>query len=70
MWQVPDEALSLTRFNISPSGGLVQPGQSVIVTVSYSPENANAHRETLSLKVRRIGFYQLCWHSIRHWALF
>ncbi|CAM9776198.1 unnamed protein product, partial [Laminaria digitata] len=51
MWQVPDEALSLTRFNISPSGGLVQPGQSVIVTVSYSPENANAHRETLSLKI-------------------
>lgn len=49
--EVPDDPLSLGRFEISPSGGLVQPGQSVIVTVRYSPENACAHRESLCIKV-------------------
>lgn len=49
--EVPDDLLSLGRFEVSPSGGLVQPGQSVSVTVRYSPENACAHRESLSLKV-------------------
>lgn len=49
--EVPDDQLSLGRFEIAPSGGLVQPGQSVSVTVRYSPENACAHRESLCLKV-------------------
>lgn len=49
--EVPEDPLSLGRFEIAPSGGLVQPGQSVSVTVRYSPENANAHRESLCLKV-------------------
>ncbi|CAN0076157.1 unnamed protein product, partial [Hapterophycus canaliculatus] len=49
--EVPDDPLSLGRFDVTPSGGLVQPGESVSVSVRYSPENANAHRETLCLKV-------------------
>ncbi|CAN0510644.1 unnamed protein product, partial [Ectocarpus sp. 8 AP-2014] len=49
--EVPDDPISLGRFYVAPSGGLVQPGQSVSVTVRYSPENANAHRESLCLKV-------------------
>ena len=49
--EIPDDPLSLGRFELAPSGGLVQPGQSVSVTVRYSPENANAHRESLCLKV-------------------
>ena len=49
--EVPDDPLSLGRFEIAPSGGLVQPGQSVSVTVRYSPENACAHRESLCLRV-------------------
>ncbi|CAM9629632.1 unnamed protein product, partial [Ectocarpus sp. 4 AP-2014] len=49
--EVPDDPISLGRFYVAPSGGLVQPGQSVSVTVRYSPENANAHRESLYLKV-------------------
>lgn len=49
--EVPDDPLSLGRFEIAPSGGLVQPGQSVSVTVKYSPENACAHRESLCLRV-------------------
>lgn len=50
--KIPDGPLSLGRFEIAPSGGLVQPGQNVCVTVWYSPENANAHRESLCIKVR------------------
>lgn len=49
--ELPDDPISLGRFYVAPSGGLVQPGQSVSVTVRYSPENANAHRESLCLKV-------------------
>ncbi len=49
--EIPDDPLSLGRFELAPSGGLVQPGQSVSVTVRYSPENANAHRESLCLKI-------------------
>lgn len=49
--EAPDDPLSLGRFEIAPSGGLVQPGQSVSVTVRYSPQNACAHRESLCLKV-------------------
>lgn len=51
IWQIPNEALFLGRFEVSTSGGLLQPGQTVSVAVRYSPEEANAHRETITLKV-------------------
>ena len=49
--KVPSKALFIGRFEVATSGGLVQPGQSVSVTVRYSPEGANAHRESICLKV-------------------
>lgn len=51
VYQIPDGIMSLGRFEVSPSGGLVQPGQTVSVTVHYTPENAEAHRESLCIKV-------------------
>lgn len=49
--QIPSEPLLLSRYEVAPSGGLVQPGQTVSITVTYVPEHANAHRESLHLKV-------------------
>ncbi|CAM9160782.1 unnamed protein product, partial [Discosporangium mesarthrocarpum] len=49
--KVPDGPLTLGRFEVTPSGGLVQPGQSVSIRVDYSPQKANAHQETICIKV-------------------
>eukprot|EP00752_Nemacystus_decipiens_P005675 g5136.t1 len=47
----PGNTLRLGKFEISPRGGSIPPGQSITVTVSFSPASVNTiHRETVVLQ--------------------
>ena len=49
----PPDAGSLTtkQFSITPSGGVVEPGQTLPVTVTFTPEGLQHHRDILRILV-------------------
>ncbi|KAH8063156.1 hypothetical protein JL722_2318 [Aureococcus anophagefferens] len=47
----PDGAVSLGQFVVAPGGGVVEPGQSLQVTVTFNPEGCAVHKGNLRIAV-------------------